>query len=98
TLIEFVVRRALEQQDRVLAGLYLDSSRKTTAKPTAERLLRVFSHIKLITITFPDRIMHQVTGFSDIHQDIIDLLGLPSDLYISLTKTVLRIPQASVVA
>jgi transposase len=98
TLMEFVVRRALEQQDRVLAGLFLDSSRKTTAKPTAERLLRVFSHIKLITITFPGSIVHQVTGFSALHQDIIDLLGLPSDLYTSLTKTVVQIPQASVVA
>jgi len=98
TLMEFVVRRALEQQDRVLAGLYLDSSRKTTAKPTAERLLRVFSHIKLITITFPDRVVHQVTEFSALHQQIIDLLGLPSDLYTSLTKTVLRDPQASAVA
>ena len=98
TLMEFVVRRALQQQDRVLAGLYLDSSCKTTAKPTAERLLRVFSHIKLITLTFPDRVVHQVTGFSALHQDIIDLLGLPSDLYTSLTKTVLRASQASAVA
>jgi transposase len=98
TLMEFVVRRALEQQDRVLAGLYLDSPRKTTAKPTAERLLRVFSHIKLITITFPDRVVHQVTAFSALHQDIIDLLGLPSDLYTSLTQIVLRGSQASAVA
>ena len=98
TLMEFVVRRALKQSDRVLAGLYLDSSRKTTAKPTAERLLRVFSHIKLITIPSPDRVVHQVTGFSPLHQEIIDLLGLPPDLYTSLTRTVLRFPQPSVLA
>lgn len=96
TLMEFVVRRALAEQQRVLAGLYLDSSRKTTAKPTAERLLRVFSHIKLITITFPESVVHQVTGFSAVHQEIIDLLGFPSDLYTSLTKTVARVLQASV--
>src|SRR6266480_1915351 len=98
TLMEFVVRRALAEQDRVLAGLYLDSARKTTAKPTAERLLRVFSHIKLITLTFPDRVVHQITEFSALHQEIIDLLGLPSDLYTSLTRIVLRGPQASAVA
>ncbi len=57
TLMEFVVRRALAEQHRVLAGLYLDSSRKTTAKPTAERLLRVFSHIKLVSISFPDKVV-----------------------------------------
>src|SRR2546421_1331197 len=98
TLMEFVVRRALQQQDRVLAGLYLDSSRKTTARPTAERLLRVFAHIKLVTIYLPDTIVYQVTSFSPVHQEIIDLLGLPSDLYTSLTRTVLRFPQPSVLA
>lgn len=98
TLMEFVVRRALAEQHRVLAGLYLDSSRKTTAKPTAERLLRVFSHIKLVSISFPDKVVYQVTEFSPVHQEIIDLLGLPSDLYTSLNQTLSRVSQASISA
>jgi len=98
TLMEFVVRRALAEQHRVLAGLYLDSSRKTTAKPTAERLLRVFSHIKLVSISFPDKVVYQVTEFSPVHQEIIDLLGLPSDLYTSLNQTLSRVSQASMSA
>jgi len=98
TLMEFVVRRSLQQQDRVLAGLYLDSSRKTTARPTAERLLRVFSHIKLVTIYLPDKIVYQVTSFSPVHQEIIDVLGLPSDLYTSLNRTLSRVVQASMSA
>ena len=98
TLMEFVVRRALAEQDRVLAGLYLDSSRKTTARPTAERLLRVFAHIKLVTIYLPDTIVYQVTSFSPVHQEIIDLLGLPSDLYTSLNRTLSRVVQASMSA
>jgi transposase len=95
TLMEFVVRRSLQEQDRVLAGLYLDSSRKTTTRPTAERLLRVFSHIKLVSISFPDKVVYQVTAFSPVHQEIIDLLGLPSDLYTSLNQTLSRVSQAS---
>jgi transposase len=98
TLMEFVVRRSLQEQNRVLAGLYLDSARKTTAKPTAERLLRVFSHIKLVTISFPDKVVSQVTNFSPVHQEIIDVLGLPSDLYTSLNQTLSRVLQASVSA
>jgi transposase len=98
TLMEFVVRRSLQEQDRVLAGLYLDSSRKTTARPTAERLLRVFSHIKLVSISFPDKVVYQVTAFSPVHQEIIDLLGLPSDLYTSLNQTLSRVSQASMSA
>ena len=93
-----MVRRSLQEQDRVLAGLYLDSSRKTTAKPTAERLLRVFSHIKLVSISFPDKVVYQVTEFSPVHQEIIDLLGLPSDLYTSLNQTLSRVSQASMSA
>lgn len=98
TLMEFVVRRALAEQQRVLAGLYLDSSRKTTAKPTAERLLRVFSHIKLVTLSLPDKVVYQVTNFSPIHQEIIDVLGLPPDLYTSLNQTLSRVSQASMSA
>jgi transposase len=98
TLMEFVVRRSLQEQDRVLAGLYLDSPRKTTAKPTAERLLQVFSPIKLIALSFSDRIVYQVKGASSIHQEIIDLLGLPADLYTSLNRTAVRVSQAEVVA
>jgi len=98
TLMEFVVRRALAEQQRVLAGLYLDSSRKTTAKPTAERLLRVFSHIKLVTLSLPDKVVYQVTNFSPVHQEIIDVLGLPPDLYTSLNQTLSRVSQASVSA
>jgi transposase len=97
-LMEFVVRRALAEQQRVLAGLYLDSSRKTTAKPTAERLLRVFSHIKLVTLSLPDKVVYQVTNFSPIHQEIIDVLGLPPDLYTSLNQTLSRVSQASMSA
>jgi transposase len=97
-LMEFVVRRALAEQQRVLAGLYLDSSRKTTAKPTAERLLRVFLHIKLVTLSLPDKVVYQVTNFSPIHQEIIDVLGLPPDLYTSLNRTLSRVSQASMSA
>jgi len=97
-LMEFVVRRALAEQQRVLAGLYLDSSRKTTAKPTAERLLRVFSHIKLVTLSLPDKVVYQVTNFSPVHQEIIDLLGFPPDLYTSLNQTLSRVSQASMSA
>jgi transposase len=98
TLMEFVVRWALAEQQRVLAGLYLDSSRKTTAKPTAERLLRVFSHIKLVTLSLPDKVVYQVTNFSPVHQEIIDVLGLPPDLYTSLNQTLSRVSQASISA
>jgi transposase len=98
TLMEFVARRRLKEQGRAQAGLYLDSPVKTTTQPTAERLLRAFLHIKLIVISFSDRIVYQVKGLSHVHQDILDLLGLPPDLYTSLARTVSRIAQETTVA
>jgi len=98
TVMEFVARRSLKEQERAIAGLYLDSPVKATAKPTAERLLRAFLHIKLIVIRLPDRLIYQVQGLSHLHQEILDLLGLSPDLYTSLAHTVERIPQETAMA
>jgi transposase len=89
-LVEFVPRRTLKEQGRAVAGLYLDSPSKTTTSPTAERLLRAFLHIKLIIITFSDRVVYQVKGLEPVHQEILALSELPSDLYTSLARTVPR--------
>jgi hypothetical protein len=89
-LTEFVPRRTLKEQGRAIAGLYLDSPSKTTTSPTAERLLRAFLHIKLIIISFSDRVVYQVKGLLPVHQEILALSGLPSDLYASLARTVPR--------
>jgi transposase len=95
TLIEYVARRTLEQQQSTIAGLYLDSPRKTTKTPTAERLLRALIHIKIIIIYLSDRIVYQVEGFSPVHERILEALALPADLYTSLAGTVERASQAT---
>ena len=98
TLTEFVPRRTLKEQGRAIAGLYLDSPVKATTSPTAERLLRAFLHIKLIIIFFPDRVVYQVKGLLPVHQELLDVSGLPSDLYTSLARTVSRGAKAPAVA
>ena len=98
TLVEFVPRRTLKEQGRAIAGLYLDSPSKTTSSPTAGRLLRAFLHIKLIIISFSDRVVYQVKGLLPVHQEILALSGLPSDLYTSLARTVPRTVKAPAVA
>jgi len=95
TLIEHVARRTLQQQRSTIAGLYLDSPRKTTKAPTAERLLRSLIHIKLIIMYLQDRIVYQVEGFSFVHERILEALVLPSDLYTSLARTVKRDSQTT---
>jgi len=96
-LTEFVPRRTLKEQGRAIAGLYLDSPSKTTTKPTAERILSAFLHVKLIIISFSDRVVYQVKGLVPVHQELLALSGLPSDLYTSLARTVPRRSNAPVV-
>lgn len=94
TLMEFVARCTRPQQHSTIAGLYLDSPRKTTASPTAERLLRALIHIKLIIVYLQDRTVYQVQGFSPVHERILEIVGLPPDLYTSIARTIVHAKQA----
>jgi transposase len=85
TLLEFVVRRRLSQAQTMLAGLYTDSSKHATARPTAERLLEAFKGITLTIIHLGDQIHRHVTPLSDLQQRILVLLGLSTDIYTRLS-------------
>lgn len=95
TLIEHVARRTLQQQQSTIAGLFLDSPRKTTKIPTAERLLRAFIHIKLIIVYLQDTIVYQVEGFSTVQQRVLEVVGLSPDIYTSLAQMRVRAPKAT---
>jgi transposase len=86
TLIEFVVRRALEQQNTTLIGLHKENPKKANSKPTTERLLQAFSNIFLTTIYLPDRTLRHITPLSDLQTKILSLLDLSPDIYLSLAK------------
>ena len=47
TLMEFVVRRQLNQSNSSIAGLYDGNPKRSTFRPTAEKMLRAFCHITL---------------------------------------------------
>ena len=40
-----------------------------------------------------DKTVYHVEGFSSVHERILEMVGLPPDLYTSLAKTVVRVPQ-----
>ena len=50
TLIEFVVRRQLQLEATMLSGLYPQHPHQQPHRPTAERLLKAFSHLTLTLI------------------------------------------------
>jgi transposase len=84
TLIEFVARRELQAHQETLAGLYEGAPRKTTDRPTTERLLEAFQGITLLRIRIGHEIQYQLSGFSKLHRRILQLLGLPVHLYTGL--------------
>lgn len=84
TLIEFVVRRALEREKAQLTGLHKENPKKATDKPTANRLLQAFSNITLTIIQSPDRAVRHITPLTPLQERILSLLGLSADIYHSL--------------
>jgi len=84
TLLEFLVRRRLTEEEAELAGLYAGNPTRSTARPTAERLLEAFEHITLTVIRDPPRTLHHITPLSSLQQRILDLLDFSPDIYTSL--------------
>jgi len=85
TLIEFVVRRQLKANTQSLAGLYPENPKKQTDHPTAERLLSAFSNLTLTILEVNGQQFAQSPPLSNLQAQIIQLLGLPPDLYSRLS-------------
>jgi len=84
TLIEFVVRRSLKQEQKALPGLHAENRQKTSAKPTSERLLKAFEGITLTIIHMKDQIIHHLTPLSGLQKEILRRLDLDEVLYQNL--------------
>jgi transposase len=78
TLIEFVVRRQLLQQSKSLTGLYDGNPKRSTTRPTAERLLDAFSGI---TMYFHRDGSCEITLLNNLQKQILTLMEMPQSLY-----------------
>jgi transposase len=81
TLIEFVVRRSLEQEQTSLSGLHPENQQKTTNRPTSERLLKAFEGITLTIIRVKDQVIRHLTPLSELQKEILKRLELDDVLY-----------------
>lgn len=87
TLIEFVVRRALQTQQEPLAGLYDGNPKRATKRPSTEQLLKAFEHLTLYFL--PDLTVF-MTPLSALQKQILALMKLSESLYqphLKLRKT-----------
>jgi transposase len=86
TLIEFVVRRNLKQNNEKLTGLIENNPKKGIDNPTTERLLKTFDEITLTTVHLPDRIIQYITPLTTLQTRILELLGLSAAVYTRLAE------------
>jgi transposase len=84
TLLEFVVRRELAQNQEQLAGLYAGNPKRTTATPRAETLLEAFKNIYLNTVSIGEQILLHITPLSELQRKILGLLRLSPEIYSQL--------------
>ena len=83
TVMEFVRRRSLEQEQATLPGLHPENKQKMADKPTAERLLKAFTDVSLTIITHAagEEILRRLTPLSRVQEAILQRLGLGTNLY-----------------
>lgn len=86
TLAEFVTRRNLAAAKAELSGLYDGLPRKATSRPTAERLLKQFEGVTLITMRVGEQVHRQLQGFTAQHREILKHMGLPAGIYTALAS------------
>jgi transposase len=78
TLMEFVVRQALQQTKQSLPGLYDGNPKRKTERPSAEQMLKAFSNLTLYFL--PDSTIF-VTPLSDLQKLILSFMKMSESLY-----------------
>jgi transposase len=82
TLLEWQARRTLAEEQASLAGLVPGNPKMATARPTAERLLSVFTSLHLLIHQVgEERVGQLVEVLSPLQKRILHLLRLPASLY-----------------
>lgn len=86
TLIEFVVRRRLKQNQEQLTGLIENNPNKGIDNPTTERLLKMFDDVTLSIVHLPDQTLRHITPLTALQTRILELLGLSTAVYTRLAE------------
>ena len=83
-LTEQRLRAAIAEQGTTVVGLNPASRTQATTTPTSERVLRAFGNVTLTVVSGEGWEQRHVSALTQTQQQILALLGLPSDLYARL--------------
>ena len=82
TLLEFVARRSLADQEEEIEGLVPYHPKVKTKQPTAERMLSAFSKIHLVVVTTGTQVVGYLSEtLTPLQLQILALLGLPETIF-----------------
>ena len=82
TLLEFVARRSLADQEEEIEGLVPYNPKVKTKRPTAERMLDAFRKIHLVVVTVGTQVVGYLSGtLTPLQLRILALLGLPDTIF-----------------
>ena len=82
---DYTARQALAEQQEQLSGIYPGNPKRSTPRPTMERMLEVFDNINLSIVYLAEQTLCQVTPLTAVQERILSLLGLPITLYTDWT-------------
>jgi transposase len=81
TLLEWVVRERLRQEGAKLQGVYAGQPGRKTDRPSAELLLRAMKTISVSVVEVNGQTHVLLSPLTEVQKRLIDLWGLPPDLY-----------------
>jgi transposase len=85
SLLEWTVRKKLQQSEQTLKGLYAGQPGRQASRPSAELLLRAFKGIALTIVEAGGQRLAHITPLTALQQALLALWDLPAGLYQCLT-------------
>ena len=86
TLMEWVVRERLRQEGAKVQGIYAGQAGRKTARPSAELLLEAMKTISVSVVEVNGQTHALLSPLTEVQQRLLELWGLPPDLYENVTR------------
>jgi transposase len=92
TLVEWLVRERLREDGSKIEGIYAGQAGRKTARPSAELLLGAMKTISVSVVEVNGRTYALLSPLTDIQKRLLELWGLPADLYEKVARGFPRSP------
>jgi transposase len=86
TLLEWQVRKQLQDSGQTLKGIYPGQPGRQTRRPSAEMLLKVFQGISLSVVEVAGEVSLHLTPLTPLQERLLALWDLPADLFHRITQ------------